>query len=59
LTSTFVSSPIAPMTVRNVPRDRWGWQPIRWISADTRSIDACGALGLMTMITTRLLETST
>src|SRR5688500_3889585 len=56
-TSRLVSSPIAPMTVRNDPRDRCGWQPIRTISSVTRSMLACAALGLITMITTRLLVT--
>src|SRR5438552_16608369 len=45
------SSPTAPMTVRNFPRDRCAAAPIFSISPTTRSIDACGALGFMTIIT--------
>jgi hypothetical protein len=47
------SSPMAPMTVRNWPRERWALEPMRSISETTRSIDACGALVFITTIKTK------
>src|SRR5690348_7385772 len=41
------------MTVRYSPRERCARLPMRSISATTRSIDCCGALGSITMITKR------